>query len=134
MQTFLPLPDFTESAKVLDWRRLGNQRVEVKQLLNAIVYDGGWRNHPAAKMWKGHAGSLCLYGIEICTEWRRRGYRDTLLPYFTSLDLEGTDPPFWVGMDAFHAAHRSNLLRKDPVWYGKFGWTEPPDLEYVWPC
>lgn len=32
-----------------------------------------------------------------------------------------------------HASHRSNLLRKEPEYYTQFGWTEPPDLPYVWP-
>lgn len=32
-----------------------------------------------------------------------------------------------------HASHRSNLLRKEPEHYTQFGWTEPPDLAYVWP-
>jgi hypothetical protein len=41
--------------------------------------------------------------------------------------------PSWLGDPQFHAAHRSNLLRKDPEYYGKFGWTEPDDLEYPWP-
>ena len=36
MQTFLPYPDFHESAKVLDMKRLGKQRVEVLQLLNSF--------------------------------------------------------------------------------------------------
>ena len=42
------------------------------------------------------------------------------------------DPP-WLGNEKFHAAHRSNLLRKNPVWYDKFGWREPNNLPYVWP-
>jgi hypothetical protein len=41
--------------------------------------------------------------------------------------------PPWFGRDEFHAAHRANLLRKDPEYYGQFGWTESPDMEYVWP-
>jgi hypothetical protein len=44
----------------------------------------------------------------------------------------GQYPP-WLGDEAFHASHRSNLLRKNPEWYGQFGWTEPDDLPYVWP-
>ena len=36
MQTFLPYSSFTESAKILDWRRLGKQRVEGMQIINAI--------------------------------------------------------------------------------------------------
>ena len=53
MQTFLPYKDFTKSAKALDNKRLGKQRVEVKQILNAL--DGkskGWTNHPATNMWR----------------------------------------------------------------------------------
>jgi hypothetical protein len=38
-----------------------------------------------------------------------------------------------LGDEAFHASHRSNLLRKDRDYYGAFGWTEPDDLPYVWP-
>ena len=59
MQTFLPYESFAESAKVLDWRRLGKQRVEGMQIIKAITgekrLDGkpykGWINHPASVMW-----------------------------------------------------------------------------------
>ena len=36
MQTFLPYPDFKKSASCLDYKRLGKQRVEGLQILNAI--------------------------------------------------------------------------------------------------
>jgi len=36
MQTFLPFPDFKKSASCLDYKRLGKQRVEGLQILNAI--------------------------------------------------------------------------------------------------
>mgnify|MGYP001181886526 FL=1 len=36
MQTFLPYESFRKSAEVLDWRRLGKQRVEGMQIINAI--------------------------------------------------------------------------------------------------
>jgi hypothetical protein len=49
-----------------------------------------------------------------------------------SLGIEEPKPP-WLGLEIYHASHRSNLLRKDPVWYGKFGWIESPDLPYYWP-
>ena len=39
MQTFLPYPDFVKSALVLDYRRLGKQRVEARQILDIIVND-----------------------------------------------------------------------------------------------
>jgi len=41
--------------------------------------------------------------------------------------------PLWLGNEELHASHRSNLLRKAPLWYGQFGWTEPDDLPYIWP-
>lgn len=38
MQTFLPYPDFAESAKVLDNGRLGKQRLEAKQILQINLF------------------------------------------------------------------------------------------------
>jgi hypothetical protein len=148
MQTFMPYPSFIDSAACLDYRRLGKQRVECKQLLQALgVPVGGplnakpssWRNHPAARMWKGHEYSLSLYAIAVCHEWRRRGYRDTLLDQF--MDAAGglvvanadSTKPEWLGDEDFHASHRSNLLRKLPKHYSQFGWSESNDLPYVWP-
>ena len=141
MQTFLPYPDFIRSAQVLDYRRLGKQRVEVLQLLKALIAGGGWSNHPACKMWRGHEQALVHYGFSIIEEWLSRGYKDACHDKMCVIvgDLsEYWDPdtvilPPWLGNEYFHAAHRSNLLRKDPVWYGQFGWTEPNDLPYVWP-
>lgn len=68
MQTFLPYPDFAQSAKCLDRARLGKQRVETLQLLSINPSSGkkGCANHPAYKMWSQNLGSLCLYGIMIC--------------------------------------------------------------------
>jgi hypothetical protein len=134
MQTFLPYPHFAESAKVLDYRRLGKQRVEVLQLLKALQGGGGWSNHPAAKMWRGYEDALVYYGTVMCREWLNRGYKDTCLDKIQSFATKSviTEPP-WLGDSDFHAAHRSNLLRKDPVHYGQFGWTEPNDLPYIWP-
>jgi hypothetical protein len=47
VQTFLPYPDFAESAQVLDQARLGKQRVEALQVLRAVTLPGyGWQSHP----------------------------------------------------------------------------------------
>lgn len=159
MQTFLPLPGFGASAATLDRDRLGKQRVEAKQILRALLPTElrallppqpraetaptarrersapGWIVHPATTMWRGYEGRLALYGRAVCLEWRRRGYRDSLLPQFVALiDAIGVGPaPPWLGDPALHASHRSNLLRKLPAHYARFGWEEPPDLPYVWP-
>lgn len=140
MNTFLPYADFARSAACLDRQRLGKQRVEILQLLRALLgQTKGWRNHPAAIMWRDYEASLVEYGFAICDEWHHvRGYRDTVASSITDIMLANDmsmsiDPP-WLGDEAFHASHRSNLLRKDAKWYGQWGWTEPPTLEYVWPA
>jgi hypothetical protein len=135
MQTFLPYQDFLRSAKVLDRQRLGKQRVEVLQLLRAISDGGAWSNHPAAKMWRCNTNALVLYGLIMCNEWQTRGYLDTCYDKISEHTTPGIGcvMPSWLGDEAFHASHRSNLLRKDPSHYGKFGWSEPPDLPYIWP-
>lgn len=147
MQTFLPITNFRQSAAVLDNKRLGKQRVECKQILLCLGVSVGehspgtpkWRNHPAVKMWVGHELPLAAYSTIVCREWRRRGFKDTLLPQFLAVWHElgaGQDEilyPPWFGHPAFHASHRSNLLRKDVTHYSQFGWTEPPDLPYFWP-
>lgn len=140
MQTFLPYPDFSRSAACLDNKRLGKQRVEAKQIYLALTQPGyGWQNHPAVKMWRGYHWALACYGYAICQKWRDRNFADTLLPWFLEQhrkcmaeNADSNNPP-WLDDPSFHASHRSNLLRKDPVWYGQFGWTEPSDLPYVWP-
>lgn len=137
MQTFMPLSTYRESAKVLDYRRLGKQRVECKQILQVLTgASRGWANHPAVKMWSGHSDQLTLYAVEICMEWRRRNYRDTLLPWFVEQhsNLSSSEPPSWMGNAEFHLSHRSNLLRKAPDHYGQLWPGVPNDLPYVWPA
>lgn len=135
MQTFLPYADFAKSAKCLDRQRLGKQRVEVLQLLKALHNEGrgGWRNHPAARMWANNIGSLVEYGQAICIEWISRGYKDTCYQKISAYKKLDITPPSWLGKQEFHASHRSNLLRKAPDWYSQWGWTETPDLPYTWP-
>jgi len=80
MQTFLPYPNFTKSAAVLDRQRLGKQRVETLQILRALSDSSyGWQNHPAVKMWRGCERALAAYGLLICAEWIDRGYKDTCM-------------------------------------------------------
>ncbi|MEH0471616.1 MSMEG_6728 family protein [Streptomyces sp. B21-097] len=162
MQTFLPYPDFRDSALVLDRRRLGKQRVEALQVLRGLVRPGyGWRRHPAVRMWAGYEEALVRYGLEICRAWCDLGHRDTcaatLVADFTAsrrlapdaapsaptrdraardqarLAAAGELPP-WLGEDAFHRSHRSALVRKDPAVYAPLFPDVPDDLPYVWPA
>jgi hypothetical protein len=140
MQTFLPSPSYEESARALDYRRLGKQRVETKQILLAMSKtSGGWVNHPATKMWRGYELELARYGLAMCQEWVRRGYKDTLRDFFADAIVKFEDdyrnplPPPWLGDERIHASHRSNLLRKDREFYSQYGWAEDDSLPYVWP-
>lgn len=136
MQTFLPYPEFDLSAKCLDRQRLGKQRIEVLQILKALHEGGGWANHPAVKMWQGYEHTLISYGLHICNEWIGRGYKDSCwgkINSYRSVFKPNKDKPWWLGDAAFHASHRSNLLRKNWYFYWVYRWKEPPNLEYLWP-
>ena len=136
MQTFLPHESFEKSAQVLDWRRLGKQRVEGMQIINAITgktrKDGkpykGWINHPCSVMWRDYAPALKHYTNVFIQEWINRGYNNNMEFYDTGKIIM----PDWIGNEKFHSSHRANLLRKDFDYYSQFGWTENPERPYVW--
>lgn len=134
MQTFLPYPDYSESAQCLDNKRLGKQRVECFQILRAIDGIGGYQNHPAVRMWVPYKWQLIQYGLAVCLEWTGRGFQDTC--FGKIYDFESTchpcEEPEWLGDPRLHASHRSNLLRKS-TYYSRFGWSESTDLPYFWP-
>lgn len=133
MQTFLPVPDFKASAKILDFKRLGKQRVEAFQILNILenkTQKKGWRNHPATKMWKGYVPALRQYLREMILEWIDREFENNMQIPEDQGDFEY---PKWFGNDELHASHRSNLLRKFPEFYGLLGWKETNNLPYYWP-
>ena len=141
MQTFLPYECFQSSAKVLDQKRLGKQRVEVLQLLNSTKKINnnepvrGWKNHPCRKMWHNYQNALVLYGLAICTEWISRGYNDTCLEKILAHhnSNEPTVMPEWLGNEQLHLSHRSMLIQKDPHHYVSYWPTVPRNLEYIWP-
>lgn len=149
MQTFLPYPDFHESALVLDRRRLGKQRVEALQVLRGLIVPGyGWRRHPAVRMWTGYEEALVRYGLEICRVWRDRGHQDSCAATLVA-DLavvrpgapvrdqralaEAGELPPWLGDESLHRSHRSALVRKERAVYANLFPGEPDDLPYVWP-
>ena len=133
MQTFLPYSSFEQSVKVLDSKRLGKQRVEAFQILNILLnrtQTRGWRNHPAVKMWKGHVNALKSYFNCCVREWIARGYKNNMK--FKNISGKIVFP-LWIENRKFHDSHKSNLLRKNKEYYGRFGWKVGEDLDYVWP-
>jgi hypothetical protein len=148
VQTFLPFSDFERSARALDRRRLGKQRVECIQVLRGLTREGyGWRHHPAVLMWKGYEEALARYAYTCCGVWTELGFGDTCAATIATdlaqagittvrsqaeLAEAGALPP-WLGDPEFHRSHRSSLLRKDPDHYRPLFPGDPDDLEYVWP-
>jgi hypothetical protein len=148
MQTFLPFPDFEASARALDVKRLGKQRVECIQVLRGLTRsDYGWRHHPAVLMWKGYEEALGRYAYTVCEVWLERGFGDTCAATIgrdlreagvvdvrsqRKLAAAGAVPP-WLGDPAFHRSHQSALVRKDPLHYRPLFPEVPDDLDYVWP-
>lgn len=148
MQTFLPLPNYADSARALDNQRLGNQCYrECKTLLS-----GGWPNHPASKMWAGYGRELAIYGLMCALEMMDRNQAGTgcwkpevprrWAEYFKQMrdQLPMCTVPPWLGDDRVHSTHRSVLLWKKPRWYSQFGWKEKPlgpgedgKFPYHWP-
>ena len=154
MQTFLPWPTFKHSAEVLDYRRLGKQRIEALDIYFLVQYKVNpgyfdlhkeigiseksaqlmikrYLNHPAILMWVGYADHLAKYYNVIRGEWMYRGYVNNM----PSIEVETTNlfkRPNWLG-GKIHSTHRSNLLRKDPKFYSQYGWKVPDNLPYYWP-
>jgi len=148
VQTFLPYADFERSARVLDAKRLGKQRVETIQVVRALTVPGyGWANHPAVLMWKGFEEALGRYGFTCCEVWLELGFGDTcaatigadlrsagVFTVRTQAELAGVGAlPPWLGDEAVHLSHRSALVRKDPERYRPLFPDVPDDLPYVWP-
>lgn len=120
--------------------------IDPVSLVSAKAYKS-MLNHPAKLMWEDYPFALVAYGLAVCHEYKIRGYRDNTysrLEAFLALSpteiyaeqswMEANCPtllPPWLGDERLHASHRSNLKRKDAIYYAK--WTEPDNLPYIWP-
>jgi hypothetical protein len=150
MQTFLPYADFDQTAKVLDMKRLGKQRVEATTLLETLINKSlgknevAWSNHPCTIMWEGCEVMLWLYINAICSRWTSLGYKDNQLSKATELLIGGlqrhiiaeeskSSQPWWLGSQ-LHLLHRSILIRKDPEFYAPQFVGVPDDLPVIWPA
>ena len=134
MQTFLPYESFMDSALCLDRSRLGKQRVEAMQILNALKANSKsrWRNHPAVRMWSGYEHALGYYMNVVIQEWIDRGYKNTM--EFYSFNGDTVEYPPWLGDKRLHFSHQCNLYRKDPDYYCRyFGNKLDRKAPYWWP-
>lgn len=131
MQTFLPYANFQATARCLDYRRLGKQRVECLQIINVLSgKSSGWKNHPAVKMWRGYTDALKLYANHILHEWIERGYKNNM--EYWDIPHPDVKYPKWLGNKDFHNRHKAALLFKEPSYYKQFGWDVKPEINYKW--
>lgn len=137
VNTFLPHANFSESASVLDVKRLGKQRLEARQIIRILegqTTTKGYRNHPAVIMWKDNVEALKLYYNIIVKEWIRRGYKNTMELYEIGSETN-ISMPWWMNSKRFHYSHQASLIRKNESYYqDKF---QLPDKYltkgYIWP-
>jgi len=113
MQTFLPYPSFSRTARVLDNKRLGKQRLEASQILDLVEgrADNTWKHHPAVRMWQGYGNALRLYYNIVVCEWVDRGFENNMV--CVEIHDRLVLPP-WLSDERLSLSHRGNLLRKDP--------------------
>ena len=130
--TFIVIGDFILNAQLLDNQRLAKQRVEARQILDAILKKTGWVNHPIVKAWSNYINALKYYTNCIILEFIRRGGKNKL-PLYELPELILI--PWWFTWDRLHQSHRAMLYRKNPFhYYDKFTIEqEYMSYGYIWP-
>lgn len=137
MQTFLPSRNFVTVAKILDSKRLNKQILEGYQILNVLSNmspTGGWKNHPAVKMWRGHEMTLYKYIGAMIDEAKLRGIKtdkneENIANLFNKVgDSWGESVPNWYFDEKkimrIITTHKANLFNKDPMYYAHFGYAK----------
>jgi Pyrimidine dimer DNA glycosylase len=140
MLTFLPMIGFFKSLRELDDARLGKQRQDALNILEALLAPEKSRSDPSTpniQMWAGFEYTLAVYGMSACSVWQNeRGNRDKLAfeihavidPYPKDL----LEPP-WLGDLNFHRSHRSYLIHKYPDFYAARWPNTPERMPLLWP-
>jgi hypothetical protein len=125
VNTFILTNSPKKCVKLLDYKRLGKQRVEAKQIIDTIENDSsGWKNHPVTKMWKDNIIGLKYYLNCCIDEWILRGYNNTMEKYDLSefilpdgsYDESSILPWFYFNLQ-IQESFKASLLRKDPSYY-----------------
>lgn len=141
MQTFLPFPDFEESAYALDPRRLGKQRVENLQIMQALFgmnlitsvkvttdeigvpYKDSWNLVELPKsMWKVEPAKLGWQNHPAVKMWR--GHEWTLLNYQKAICADWTenlaykDTCFEKTLFLYFACYKGEDDTTPPPWLG----------------
>jgi hypothetical protein len=126
----VPFEGFSDSAAVLDNKRLNKQLLEGRQIYNILSSgrtSGAWVNHPAVKMWRNHENSLFQYLLAMRIECDLRGIAtqknwDAITEMHNNNWHRGDTVihPAWLGDERVHLSHRQNLYKKSPDYYAEF--------------
>ena len=138
VNTFIIANTPQQCAKLLDYRRLGKQRVEAYQIINILTNktnSKSWSNHPATKMWKDHVDALKYYYNCCVREWIERKYKNNMQLY--EINEENIVLPWWFTWKPLQLSHQCSLLRKDNDHYKnifklKENEKEFMDHGYIW--
>lgn len=142
MITYCPLPDFVESAAVMDRRRLRDQRLDTLQVARCLAgVPSSWRRHPTVAMWRGFPRALLRYQEANVARFQQTGNSDkssgdlSVLRQTRDLlaDFEDTGDPPWLGDKKFHRSHQSNLVRMMPDHYRRYFPDVKDNWKFVWP-
>jgi len=123
VNTFITYSDLKKNFKILDYKRLGKQRLEAKQILNVLEgKQEGYKNHPIVKMWQDHIPGLKVYLNYCIDEWVSRGYNNTMQKETIDLSENDVDNeidllPWWCFNKQVQNTHKASLIRKDPDYY-----------------
>jgi hypothetical protein len=149
--TWLPYPDFQESAAHLHKDDLAIQRWNILELAEwyhkvdpdrSPIADNQRHNlddHPITEMWEGHVLQLVTFGLVCCDVYSQiKGDRDPLVEQFMyHMDCANTEEadmtkPSWFGDVEVHLSHRAELLRMRPKYYSAY--FMPDQVRHmVWP-
>lgn len=144
METYVPYPDIEQIAdslhpadirvSVITAMRVLDVAHEIEKTNLAFV-----KQLPTVRMWLGHEVFLYEYATQLNSRRetgrlpaRTQQRLDEHLSWATSGDFS-MDPPRWWGEERLHAAHRAELFRSNPNFYGKRFGHLVADAPMFWP-
>ena len=122
MMIYVPFSDFLQCAKCFDNRTLKRQCVSILRLLKHYRRNSHYYNLPrpagntaltcTAAMWVDTKQALVQYGMTLAQESLNRGANNAMLLWIASFrDRSPVYLPNWLGWEALHCSHRSELLK-----------------------
>lgn len=151
MDTFVPFPNFKDSAGVLlegdaiTSLRTALKVMEVRHEYGNLDNNQIFARHPVVELWGEAVPHLCEYAFALIEVVSTHSVVETInlgkieraveqhLNWGTSGEYR-LDPPRWLGDEMFHAAQRSALMRRSPLHYGEVWPDQDMSIPQYWPA